>query len=167
MRRRLFDVLVSAGGALIVVVLLVAGGLAMWGYHYATTNVHDQLAQQEITFPAKDSPALASPEIGPYLNKYAGQQLLTGPQAKAYADHFIAVHLSAMPLGGVYSKVSAASQAAPSDTKLAAEDLRPARTLVRDRGIHPRGPHGRSRRVWILAFPADACGRGTVGQAKS
>jgi hypothetical protein len=121
MRRRLFDVLVSAGGALIVVVLLVAGGLAMWGYHYATTNVHDQLAQQEITFPAKDSPALASPEIGPYLNKYAGQQLLTGPQAKAYADHFIAVHLSAMPLGGVYSKVSAASQAAPSDTKLAAE----------------------------------------------
>jgi hypothetical protein len=31
MRRRVFDNLVSAGGALIVVVLLVAGGLAMWG----------------------------------------------------------------------------------------------------------------------------------------
>jgi hypothetical protein len=56
-----------------------------------------------------------------YLYQYGGQQLLTGPQAKAYADHFIAVHLSEMPYHGVYSKVSAASVAQPNNTALAAE----------------------------------------------
>ena len=121
MRRRVFDGLVSAGGAMVVVVLLVAGAFAMWGYSFAKSNVHDQLAQQEISFPAKDSPELANPQIGPYLNKYAGQQVLTGTQAKAYADHYIAVHLSEMPYGGVYAKVSAASRANPSDKALAAE----------------------------------------------
>ena len=34
-------------------------------------------------------PALASPEIGPYLNKYAGKQLLTGPEAAAYANSHV------------------------------------------------------------------------------
>jgi hypothetical protein len=120
MKRRVFDVLVSAGGAVVVVVLLVAGGLAMWGYSYANSNVHNQLAQQQIVFPAAGSSALASPKIGPYLNQYAGQQLTTGPQAKAYADHFIAVHLSEMPYGGVYSKISTAAQANPSNTQLKA-----------------------------------------------
>jgi hypothetical protein len=36
-----------------------------------------------------------------------------------YANDFIAVHLSEMPYGGVYSKISAASLASPSNTKLA------------------------------------------------
>jgi hypothetical protein len=121
MRRKVFDVLASAGGALVVVVLLVAGGLLMWGYGFANSNVHEQLAQQQIVFPAKGSAELASPKIGPYLDKYAGQQLTTGPQAEAYANHFIAVHLSEMPYGGVYSKISALSQATPSNAKLAAE----------------------------------------------
>ena len=121
MRRKVFDVLASLGGLVVVVVLLVAGGLAMWGYSFANSSVHTQLAQQQIVFPDKGRKDLASPKIGPYLNQYAGQQLTTGAQAKAYADHFIAVHLSEMPLGGVYSKVSAASRANPSDTALAAE----------------------------------------------
>ena len=55
----------------------------------------------------------------PYLEKYAGQQLLTGQQAEAYADHFIAVHLSEMPYGGVYAKISAASLASPKNASLA------------------------------------------------
>jgi hypothetical protein len=59
----------------------------------------------------------------PAVSQYAGQQLLTGPQAEAYANHFIAVHLSQMPYGGVYSKVSAASMANPKSTALAAEKL--------------------------------------------
>jgi hypothetical protein len=83
--------------------------------------VRSQLAQQQITFPAKGSAALASSKIGPYLNQYAGQQLLTGPQAQAYADHFIAVHLNEMPYNGVYSKVSAASMAQPNNAALQSE----------------------------------------------
>jgi hypothetical protein len=127
MRRKVFDVLVSAGGAVVVVVLVVAGSLALWGHSVASSNVHNQLAQQDIFFPPLAAFAHAKPgtEITPgmipYLEKYAGQQLLTGPQAEAYADHFIAIHLSEMPYGGVYAKVSTASRANPKNAALAAE----------------------------------------------
>ena len=113
MRRKTFDTLLTAGGIVITLVLVVAGVLLMWGHNFANSNVRTQLAQQQIVVPAKGSSALASPEIGPYLNKYAGQEILSGPAAKAYADHFIAVHLSEMQYNGVYSKVSAAASAAP------------------------------------------------------
>jgi len=121
MRRKTFDILASLGGLVLVATLVIAGVLATWGYSFANDSVHNQLSQQQITFPAKGSAALASPEIGPYLNQYAGQQLTTGDQAKAYADHFIAVHLSEMPYGGVYAKVSAASMANPTNATLKAE----------------------------------------------
>jgi hypothetical protein len=125
-RRRAFDVLTSAVGLVLAVVLLVAGGLLMWGYSYDHSNVHNQLAQQDIFFPAKAAFATAKPgtEITPamigYLERYSGQQLLSGPQAEAYADHFIAVHLSEMPYGGVYSKISTAARAEPGNASLAA-----------------------------------------------
>jgi predicted lipid-binding transport protein (Tim44 family) len=121
MRRRVFDLLASMVGLLLVVILAVAGGLAMWGYNFSNNSVHTQLAQQQISFPALGSTALASPKIGPYLNQYAGQPLTTGDQAEAYADHFIAVHLSEMPYNGVYANVSAASMAAPTNATLKAE----------------------------------------------
>jgi hypothetical protein len=39
MRRRVFDVLASAGGVLVVVVLVVAGALGLWAYSFANFNV--------------------------------------------------------------------------------------------------------------------------------
>ncbi len=125
MRRTVFDVLTSAVGLVLVVVLLIAGGLLMWGSSYTHNNVHNQLSQQQIFFPPKA--AFEHPKAGteitkamiPSVSKYAGQQLLTGPQAEAYADHFIAIHLSEMPYGGVYSKISTAARAEPANTKLA------------------------------------------------
>jgi hypothetical protein len=54
----------------------------------------------------------------PSVSQYAGEQLLTGAQAEAFAEHFIAIHLSEMPYGGVYSKISAAALAAPKNTGL-------------------------------------------------
>jgi hypothetical protein len=125
MRRRVFDVLTSAVGLVLAVVLLVAGGLLMWGYSYTHSNVHNQLAAQQIFFPPKE--AFAHPKAGteitaamiPSVSQYAGQQMLTGPQAEAYADHFIAIHLSEMPYGGIYSKISTAARAEPTNTKLA------------------------------------------------
>jgi hypothetical protein len=125
MRRRVFDVLTSAVGLVLAVVLLIAGGLLMWGYSYTHNNVHNQLAAQQILFPPKE--AFEHPKAGteitaamiPSVSQYAGQQLLTGPQAEAYADHFIAIHLSEMPYGGIYSKISTAARAEPKNTKLA------------------------------------------------
>ena len=34
MQRKVFDFIASAGGAVMVVVLVVAGGLLMWGYSF-------------------------------------------------------------------------------------------------------------------------------------
>jgi hypothetical protein len=128
MRRKTFDTILTAGGLMLAVVLVVAGGLLMWGHDFANSNVHSQLAEQQITFPTATE--LAHPNGGEItvamqktLGRYAGQALTTGPQAKAYADHFIAVHLSEMPYNGVYAKVSAASMAAPTNTALKAEVL--------------------------------------------
>ena len=126
MRRSVFDVLTSAVGLVLAVVLVVAGGLLVWGYSYDHNNVHNQLAEQQIFFPPKSAFATAkagteiTPAMIPYLEKYSGQQLLTGPQAEAYADHFIAEHLAEMPYGGIYSKISTAARAEPANTKLAA-----------------------------------------------
>jgi len=121
MRRKAFDTLVSSVGVMLTLVLLVAGGLLMWGYSFANSNVHDQLAAQQIYFPAKGSEALKPAAIGPYLDQYAGQQLVTGAQAKAYADHFIAVHLSEVAGGKTYAQVSAAAQADPNNATLQAQ----------------------------------------------
>jgi len=127
MQRKAFDFIASAGGALLVVVLLVAAVLLMWGSSFANSNVHNQLAQQAIVFPTRAAFAQAkpgtevTPSMEPYLLKYAGKPLTTGAQAEAYADHFISVHLSEMPYGGIYSKVSAASRANPTNAALAAE----------------------------------------------
>jgi hypothetical protein len=116
--------LASAVGVVVVVVLLVAGGLLMWGHSFANSNVHDQLAEQQIFFPPKSAfeHAKAGTEITPAMipsvSQYAGQQLLTGQQAEAYANHFIAEHLKAMPYGGVYAKISSAARENPKNEEL-------------------------------------------------
>jgi hypothetical protein len=126
MSRKVFDVLTSTGGLIGVVVLLVAGGLLTWGHSFVNSNVRDQLARQEIVFPPSAAFAHAkagteiTPAMIPSVSQYAGQPLLTGQQAAAYADHFIAVHLSELPYGGVYSKISAAAIASPKNTTLTA-----------------------------------------------
>jgi hypothetical protein len=119
MRRKSFDALVSTAGFVMAAVLLTASGLLFWAHSFIDDNVRSQLVAEKIFFPPAGSDALKDPAIGPYLNKYAGQQLTTGDQAKAYADHFIAVHLKEMTGGQTYSQLSAKSLANPDDTKLA------------------------------------------------
>ncbi len=122
MQRRTFDLLASAVGAVMVVVLLVAGGLLMWGYNFANSNVHNQLAQQQIVFPSQAQFAAAkpgseiTPEMLPYLQQYAGQPLVTGQQAEAYADHFIGVHLQQIGGGKTYAQLSSDAMTLPKGT---------------------------------------------------
>lgn len=68
MKRRTFDALLSAGGFVLVVVLLVAGALLTWGSSFAASSVKSQLKAQRIYFPPKNSPELQNPQIAPYLD---------------------------------------------------------------------------------------------------
>ena len=122
--RRSSRLSVIAGFA-VAAVLLVAGGLLLWGSAYVHNTVQGQLSAQQIYFPPKA--AFAHPVAGteitpsmvPSVSQYAGQQLLTGQQAEAYADHFIAVHVADMGGGKTYAQLSAASLAQPDNAKLA------------------------------------------------
>jgi hypothetical protein len=94
--------------------ILIVGVVALVGGNYAKNVVHDQLVPQKIFFPAA-----GSPELLPGVKQYAGQQLVNGSQAKAYANNFINVHLSKVAAGQTYAQVSAAAIAAPTNAKLA------------------------------------------------
>jgi hypothetical protein len=117
MRRRTLDALLTTGGLIVAAVLLVAGGLMTWASSFVGNEVHSQLTAQHITFPAKGSEQLNDPKVKPYLEQYAGQQLTTGAQAKAWADHYIKVHLDEATGGKTYSELSAAARANPNDPK--------------------------------------------------
>ena len=127
MRRTTFDKLLGWIGAGLGVALLAAGALLLWGSAYVHNTVQGQLAAQQITFPA--AAAFAHPKAGgeitptmiPSVSQYAGQQLLTGQQAEAYADHFIAVHIQNMTGGKTYSQLSTQALAQPTNAKLQAE----------------------------------------------
>jgi hypothetical protein len=118
--------LVAFAGFALSAILLAAGGLLLWGSTYVHNTVQNQLAAQQIYFPAQA--AFAHPKAGseitpsmiPSVSQYAGQQLLTGQQAEAYADHFIAVHIDNMAGGKTYSQLSTESMAQPNNAKLAA-----------------------------------------------
>jgi len=121
MSRKSYDTILTAVGFVLAVVMAVAGGLLFWGASFANNSVHEQLAAQKIFFPPAGSDALKPAEIGPFLNQYAGQQLTTGAQAEAYANHFIAVHLQEIGGGLTYSQLSAKAIANPNDQKLAGQ----------------------------------------------
>lgn len=117
-QRKTIDKVLTAFGVIATLTLLAIGGLSWWAYSFTTSQVSTELASQKIYFPPKGSAALASDEIGPYLNQYAGQQLTTGDQAQAYANHFIAVHLKGVGGGKTYAELSTAAMANPTDAKL-------------------------------------------------
>ncbi len=119
MQRKTLDGLLISVGLVLAAVLLVAGGLLTWAGSFVGNEVYTQLSAQKIFFPPA-GPATADPRIGPFLNQYAGQQLTTGKQAKAYADHFIAVHVDEATGGKSYAEISSAQKAAPDDPKLVA-----------------------------------------------
>jgi hypothetical protein len=128
MRRKVFDLIASSVGLLIVVVLLVAGGLLAWGQSYTSSNVHNQLAYQQIYFPTKAQILTKGSENYPersFLLPYAGQEVLDGAQANTYALK-IREDIYGLPFHGVYSKLSAAAMTAkPGSTQattLAADD---------------------------------------------
>ncbi|MFG1912583.1 hypothetical protein [Kribbella sp. NPDC048928] len=121
MRRKTFDALLTSAGFVLAIVLVAAGGLLLWAHNFVDNQVQSQLAAQQIFFPKAGSESLNDPAVKPYLSQYAGQQLVTGAQAEAYANHFIAVHINEMAGGKTYSQLSQESLANPNDAKLAGQ----------------------------------------------
>lgn len=121
MNRSTLDKLISSTGLIVAVLLLGAAGGLFYAHNFVHGQVHDQLAAEQISFPAANSPALKSlPEADRNaMSQYAGQQLLTGAQAEVFADHYIAVHLKNIGNGQTYAQLSAASMAKPDDKALA------------------------------------------------
>ena len=119
MKRRTFDGILSIVGLGLTIFLIVAGALGMWAYSFANSNVHNQLAEQGIVFPPAEAFQHAqvgteiTPSMIPVISQYAGQQLVTGKQAEAYADHFIAVHLQEIGGGKTYAQLSSDAMALP------------------------------------------------------
>ena len=96
MKRRTLDIIL-AGGGLMVAVLLVALGFALFGqYTFAQSYVKEELSAQKITFtPAANlSAEETSWKAGSScLVTYGGQLMQTGPQAECYAKYYIALHM--------------------------------------------------------------------------
>jgi hypothetical protein len=119
MRRNTSNKRLGVVGMAAGVILLVVGGLLLWGSAYIHNTVTSQLAAQKVYFPPAS--AFAHPKAGteitpsmiPSVSQYAGQQLLTGQQAEAYADHFIAVHLQEIGGGKTYAQLSTEAMALP------------------------------------------------------
>lgn len=103
MKRRTLDLTLATVGLVMAVVLGIASALLLFAASFTNSTITDQLSAQQISFPAADQ--LPVDQYGATVNGYAGQQVTTGPQAKAYSD-MIAVHLSFVADGKTYSQVS-------------------------------------------------------------
>src|ERR1035438_9789333 len=86
---------IAAGAAAGMIVL---GIVSIVGGSYDHEVVHNQLGTQKITFP--------KPAEYADLKQYEGQQVLTGTQAKAYAENQIAPDMNKIAGGKTYSEVS-------------------------------------------------------------
>lgn len=111
--------------AVALLVLIFGSGAAFYANSFTTSQIHDQLAPQQIYFPANAQAGLPAD-----LSQYAGQQVLTGDQAHAYADKFIALHLQEIGKGHPYSYWSAQAMQA-KDPAVKAADQGIADTLFK------------------------------------
>jgi hypothetical protein len=104
-----------------LVVAVIAAGVGTLYLHnqadYAHSNLEQQLASQKIKMPTSAAFKGLKPEDVAALKPYEGQDMTTGDQAKAYADHFIARHLEEM--GFTYSEISQKYLENPTNAKIA------------------------------------------------
>ena len=111
--RSTLDKLVSWIGLGLAAVMLVAGGLLTWASNFVDNEVKTQFLAQDITMPdQKGIDALENQADKDALTPFIGQKLENGPQAKAYADHYILAHMNASSNGETYSVVSGKALAA-------------------------------------------------------
>jgi hypothetical protein len=108
-----------------VLVFGFAAGGALYASNFINDQVHQQLAPEQIYFPQNAQQGLPKD-----LSAYAGQQVLNGDQAHAYAEKFIGLHLQEIGQGHPYSYWSGQARSA-TDPKVAAQDQAIADTLFK------------------------------------
>ncbi len=111
--------------AVVLLVLVFGTGLAFFASNFTSDQIHAQLAPQQIFFPKDAKSGLPAD-----LSQYAGQQVLTGDQAHAYAENFIGLHLKTIGQGHPYSYWSGLAQTA-TDPTVKATDAGIADTLFK------------------------------------
>lgn len=119
--RHRLDQILTGLGAVVVVVLLIAGGLLSWGNNFADDYVRDELAAQNVVFPEADS---LTGQGRDDLVGYAGELVDTGEEAEAYAS-YIKGHVEGIADGATFAELSGperAANAAVSDAITAGAD---------------------------------------------
>ena len=111
--------------AIALLVFSFAAGGALFAHNFIGDQIHQQLAPQQIYFPATAKQGLPA-----NLSQYAGQQVLNGDQAHAYAENYIGLHLKEIGQGHPYSYWSAKAMT-ETDAALKAKDQGIADTLFK------------------------------------
>ena len=91
MDRSNWDKIVSGAGAVVAVVLIALGAMAIYGGNFGQQNVRDRLVPQNITFPPAEA---MTPEERAEIGEFAGQKVENGVQAEAFS-RYIGGHLVA------------------------------------------------------------------------
>jgi hypothetical protein len=94
------------------ILVLVLGGASLFLIsegNFVNQTIHDQLAAQQINFPAADQVkaggALDPAEFPAEIRAQAGNQVLTGEQARIYGQDFIGIHMTKVAGGKTYSQI--------------------------------------------------------------
>ncbi len=124
--RKTLDHLISWTGLILAVVLLVAGGLMTYASNFVADNVKQQLSQQDITMPAQAAIAKMSADDQAALKPWADgkTKMTTGDQAKAFADHYILVHMNTASENRTYEEVSGEFMKAAKDPSANPADVK-------------------------------------------
>lgn len=105
MRRFTLDLIFSGMGAVMAVALVVLGLILASEATFARESVAEQLGAQRITFTAQEylsEEEMTWQEGSTCLVENAGQQMLTGGQARCYADYYIGMHMRRAAAGAGY-----------------------------------------------------------------
>ena len=106
MKRRTLDMIFSAGGVAVAILLVLLGFVFKTNADFADSYVHDQLAEQKISFTAAEF--LSDEEkTSSCLIENAGTPLDSGKKAECYANDYIGMHLKGIGGGETYATIGA------------------------------------------------------------
>lgn len=115
LKRRTIDLVLIGFGVVATAVFAVAGGLLTWGNDFSDDYVTRELSSQNISFPSAEK---LTEEGRTDLLGYAGERLVTGSGAEAYAS-YINGHLEKIADGATYADMGATESAAKAEVTAA------------------------------------------------